>query len=704
MTRFIVLLMLQAEAGSLTVPTERAMPPRVDCTRGVDFHAAVSPETVFVGQQATYQLTVFIDQETRARLRRNPEFLPPESRSMLSYDLPDRGTSVSGPGGGQPCETHYFRRALFPLAPGRYAIAAARLSYSLPQSPSFFSREEAFSLRSETVTLVAVDPPAPGRPADWLGAVGSWRTSARLDTTRARAGDPMVLTLRVEGQGNVTLLPRPPLAVGWASVVTADERVRPDSTPTALRGSKEFDWLVTPVVSGLQRVPSIRFPFFNPYSHRYEVEVTQPVTVRVAPGDVVAMDSAVTLPGDSRALALRADLGDETPLPLGDMTWLRWLLAIAPVPALTAWLVRRPRRIRRAASPLDRLRHLSAARGHDGSAADVRLALLEGLRLRTGLDAANLAQPGAWTQALLLAGVGEECAGAVEALLGELDRRAFGGTTGDDHGLAPRAADLLALVHREARSRPTTRPPVTGVSAEMRVVAALLIALAGAGGLYARDLPGARAPFAQGITAYAGADYVRASRLFEDAARAAPRAAATWANAGTSAWAARDTALAVVGWQRALRLDPTAPELRSRLARVRAPQDVGPARVLALPARLPSAVAILCWLAGWTLVARQCWRRRPALPLTAATIVLAGSMGFGARAFEVRLEGRGVAVVTDPAPLRALPALGAEGGAVPLVGEVARVLHRQGVWTQISLDGRRDGWIATERLAALGRD
>ncbi|HVT37916.1 MAG TPA: hypothetical protein VHE78_02620, partial [Gemmatimonadaceae bacterium] len=158
------------------------------------------------------------------------------------------------------------------------------------------------------------------------------------------------------------------------------------------------------------------------------------------------------------------------------------------------------------------------------------------------------------------------------------------------------------------------------------------------------------------------------------------------------------------GWQRALRLDPTSPELRPRLAQVRAPQDVGPARILALPARLPSLVAILLWLAGWALVARQCWRRRPAFPLAAATLLIGGSIGLAARMFENRLEGRGLAVVIDPSALRALPALGAEGGAVPLVGEVARVVQRQGVWTHIQLDGGRSGWIATERVAALGND
>ena len=184
---FAPLLLLLQAAPQAPYP-EVVTRSRADCSRGVDFHALVAPETGFVGQQATYQLGVFLDQETRARLRRNPEFLPPESRSMLSYDLPDRGSVLTGTIAGHPCEVHVFRRALFPLTAGRYEIPAARLSYALPQSPGFFSREESYSLRSEPVILVAIEPPSAARPADWAGAVGSWRASARVDSARGRAG------------------------------------------------------------------------------------------------------------------------------------------------------------------------------------------------------------------------------------------------------------------------------------------------------------------------------------------------------------------------------------------------------------------------------------------------------------------------------------------------------------------------------------
>jgi hypothetical protein len=290
----------------------------------------------------------------------------------------------------------------------------------------------------------------------------------------------------------------------------------------------------------------------------------------------------------------------------------------------------------------------------------------------------------------------------MEVLLDTLDAAAFGGGKGSGAAHATRAAELYVRIDGEARRR---RPARAMAAARAPATLAALLAMLGvAGSLFARQIERSREPFARGAVAYAGGDFKRAARLFEDAAHAAPRVAASWANEGTAAWAAADTAGAVVGWQRALRLDPLADDLRDRLARVRAPQDIGAARVPAIPPRLPSALAMLLWMAGWAVVARRCWRRRPALRLVIATLVVAGGAGVAARTLEDALEGRDLAVVADPGPLRALPALGAEGGAVPIVGEVAHVTRRQGVWTRISLDGDRSGWIASERLAPLGSE
>jgi hypothetical protein len=51
-------------------------------------------------------------------------------------------------------------------------------------------------------------------------------------------GDPVVLTLRLEGTGNVKLWPRPPITLAWASVADGEERVVVDTSQARVRGSK----------------------------------------------------------------------------------------------------------------------------------------------------------------------------------------------------------------------------------------------------------------------------------------------------------------------------------------------------------------------------------------------------------------------------------------------------------------------------------
>ena len=678
---------------------------RVDHTRGVDFHALVVPETVYVGQQATYQLGVFLDQDTRQRIRRNPEFQPPETRSLLSYDLRERGPgSLNGMIDGRPYEIHVFRRALFPLTPGRYTIPQARLTYALPQSSSFFSREENFSLRSEGVAFVAIEPPSAGRPADWAGAVGVWNATARVDTARGRTGEPFILTLRIEGQGNVTLLPRPPVSIPWATVVKADERVRLDSTPSLLGGTKEFDWLVTPSVPGAQRVPPLRYAYFNPRTRRYEVAESNAFNVRVAAGDVASVASVQDETPAEPAMTIRAELGDETPLPIGSSPFALLAVALAPLAACGAWFVRRPRRPRPAPTAEQRLA-LIGDRADSESLGEVRRALVAGLLARTGLDAARLTAPGAWTMALRKRGVTVDSAAAVEALIAELDMACFAGNAPAQPrgaGWGAQAREALRIVDAEAARPFRGRTPVWRRAAATGTAVSLALFVSTT--LFARARADARDSFALGATAYAGGDFVRAARHFADAARGAPRSAAAWANMGSSAFLAHDTANAVLGWQRALRLEPLDADTRARLSRMRAPQETGVARVPPVPARLPSILALLLWVGAWSVTARQAWRRRPALRASLVTVVTAGGALWGAWNVEQRLEGAGLVVITGAVPLRALPALGADSRATPMLGEVAEVLERRGAWAQVRLDGARDGWIPLERIASLGRD
>lgn len=658
-----------------------AIAPSVAAAQDVGFRVSVSPNTVYVGQQASYELRVTIPPEVRQRLRRNPEFVLPEARSMLVYDLP---VPPARPGGEGP-EVHVFRRAIFPLTPGRYNIAAARLTYSLPQSPSFFSREDERTLRSGTVSFVAIEPPTAGRPAGWTGAVGRWRASSRVAAADARVGDPFVLTVRVEGVGNATLLPRPVVSIRWAHLVPEDERVVLDSTPTTLGGFKEYTWLVTPRTQGRHTVPSITYEFFDPIARAYQGARTGPITVSVRPGDLVTIPQRAASAGVQAALSIRPSL-DGSVLVALPWPWL-WALggALAPLLFVFASWRRRTPRVKRERSAVELLRSPDVM-----EPAQVRSLFDRGLRTRTGVALEAMTDRGALAAALRREGVTAEAATAAEALRDQLDAGAYAnGPT--DAGLRDKARELLRQVDQQARTRGNASLLLVGLA--MSALACAPSSNVGADAFSA---------FAAGQTAYQGADYARARDAFLRAANAAPRDPAAWANLGAAAWQAGDTAAAVLGWQRALRLEPLQREHRARLERVRAPQGRGPARVWPLPVLPIALLALTLWFAGWSWSA---WRglhntrSRRSLLLIIPALLLASVAAFA----EWQARATDLVVIASGMPLRSLPALGAESGAVPLVGEVVRVRERRGVWVHIDLDAGRAGWYPVERTYPLAR-
>jgi tetratricopeptide (TPR) repeat protein len=683
---------LHAQGASPRVPAIVTRAP-LDPSQGVNFHAVIEPDTVYVGEQATYQVGVFLDDDVRARLRRNPEFVPPEMRAMLAYELPTGHAFVPRPGGRGRYEVHVFERAVFPLAPGVLEIPGATLNYSLPLTASFFSREESHSARSQQLRLVALEPPAEGRPAGWQGAVGALAVDTRLDPGAARVGDPLLVTVRVRGRGNVNLFPRPHLVVPWGTAVPADERVRLDAASREVAGVKEFDWIITPRSAGQVVLPSLRYPYFDPARRRYEVAQTAPETLTVASGTLAALD---TMTSGSAPLAVRREWRGERPLPPARRPWYWLAVILLPLPAGVAALVRRPR-ARRRVSTLGALARVCAAGSIDPRQLRRLFMRALGERLRTR-DLAPTRR-GAVARTLRREGVSGGVADAVETFLHELDAAAYGARPSLERGAGRRALELYERVDAEARHRggAGVRPV-----AAFLLCAALAGAATGAAALAAND--GARDAFARGVRHYETHEFVAARSAFARASALAPRAPDAWANLGTAAWAARDTAHAVQGWQRALRLEPLAADVRERLETL--PASPGEeADVAEVPVEPLQWGALALWaLASAAAMLALARRRRLGSP----SVVLAtgSSLAIGALALwvDARLAARDLGVVAAAGALRAAPAIGAEPRLTLATGEVVRVTRAQGVWVRVVVDDDRSGWVERERVLPLARD
>ena len=696
----------EARLGSATARTAplhvRVLPASADATPTVITRARIgavdrpdlrlaAPETVYVGQQADYTVTVFLNAAVRNRLRRNPTFYPPDMQSMLAYDVPGAGTERRSGGTSSCFDALVYRRALFPLQPGRLVIPPAQLTYSLPSGASFFSHEVTHELQTDSAVIVAVDPPAASRPADFDGAVGRFRLETRLGSATGRVGDPLTVTVRVTGTGNVKLLPRPHLTIPWASAVAADERVHVDSGAARIGGSKDFDWILTPRIAGELDVPPAQYAYFDPATRRYDVVRSNPAAVRIAPGTLAAVDTTHQEP----PLGVRTVYDGQTGKPLSSHPVFWLVLALLPLPAIRARRRdRRRARGGRSVAPVAQVEAaLAAAIGRQGGPA-LRRAYVSGLADRLGIEAEAFTTVGELRRMLRRAGVSAATADEAEAMLRDLDAAAFSaaGTLADDAGR--RAVGLVRRIDEEALPRREL---------PFRVIAFAVMLAIGIGGTL-RALQGATAAdaFSDGVVAYQEHDYAGARHAFARVVTVAPRAADGWMNLGTASWAEHDTVGAVLGWRRALGLQPLAGDARNRLGLVHGLRLSSPGYVPPIPIDALLLLLAACWLAAavaWhpSFVRRRPWARAWPGPCVAAAALL----GLGAIALGGRLSARGVAVVRTDTMLSADPAFGADQGSTVVTGEMVRVLTQHGAWSRVELDGGRQGWLPAQGLVPI---
>ncbi|HEX9107181.1 MAG TPA: BatD family protein, partial [Longimicrobiales bacterium] len=465
-----------------------------------------TPDTVWVGQQVTVRADALFATDLRSRLAGAPQYEGAGGPGFWVYDLGSSTEPQLRPVRGRMYEVQTFRRAYFPLSPGRFLLPGARLAYAVRRG--FLSGPETYDLHSDSMPVVVRPLPAVGRPDGFAGAVGQYSAAARLDPTSVSAGEATTLTLEVRGDGNIKALPPPRLpALAGVQVFTPaeDAELRPDDEQVG--GVKRFTWVLVPSAAGKVVIPPLELDYFNPANGHYEIAQTEALGLEV--GAAVAGRG-----GSSRPAALGAAL---RPLRARDSGAgaAQWVhapafkaLAALPVMALLALglegMVRRRRKARALARPhggsamLERLR---------GECADLRALAAEapGTGLDAGFEEGLLYRIGAWLGerlgkpelagtgssrldgALRDAGVRPVVAAGLAGLVGQLEvarYRPTAATAAQRVAWVDEAERLLAEVHAGASGRRRQAPAGGSASPLIMLTLAALAwgGLTGAGG------------------------------------------------------------------------------------------------------------------------------------------------------------------------------------------------------------------------------
>lgn len=314
--------------------------------------ASVDDTKVYLGEQVTlrlkfYQAAGFIVRETQLEE-------PPTTKGFLREEIPPQRTSTARVGGRsyQVTELVY---ALFPTQTGELEIGPARLRCVVQdRNRRRRDRFDIFGIFEEREVMlrsrplkVQVDPLPRPQPADFGGGVGHFRMTASIDQTEVRQNEPITLTVRVEGTGNISALDQPnwPEPPSFRSFDPAAPEVSRSKNQDLLGGRKTFKLVLVPETTGQLMIPPPTMSYFRTGRGRYEQLSGDTLFVEVLPGGAQGLTDGVVerLGRDLRTIrnTTRLSQGGGGGLWSSGVFWGLNSLPLAAVVA--AWATRRRR-------------------------------------------------------------------------------------------------------------------------------------------------------------------------------------------------------------------------------------------------------------------------------------------------------------------------------------------------------------------------
>ncbi|MFN8179843.1 MAG: BatD family protein [bacterium] len=267
---------------------------------------AVDEKTPFVNQQVTYTFTFL----RRVNLLGQPQYTPPATTGFWNEDLgtqEPREVVVSG----RRYIAERVRLALFPTGPGEFTVGEAYLRATVEDARrarrdpfdvfgsdpfGLFGGGREVLLKTDPVTVKVRPLPEQGKPADFCGAVGRFDLTASVDHQAVKAGEPVTLSMRLAGEGNVKVVAAPDLSTLSGFKVyqsKADESAKPDGDK--IHGEKKWEYVLVPTSGGAVEIPPIKLAVFDPQASKYVELATAaiPLTVEATP-----MQEALAKGGD----------------------------------------------------------------------------------------------------------------------------------------------------------------------------------------------------------------------------------------------------------------------------------------------------------------------------------------------------------------------------------------------------------------------
>ncbi len=198
-----------------------------------------------------------------------------------------------------------------------------------------FSNMEAHPLELdvEPVTVTVRSLPMEGRPEGFTGGVGRFSFDVHVHPREnIQPGDPISLTMRIEGEGNMDTVGPPALEDSDLFRVYPPRVTQSEVDRSGTRGRKTYEQVIIPRTGESGEVPALVFSYFDPDAETFRSITRGPTVLDLAEAAVtegrrVRADDV----GDRRTRIIGEDIAYLKPPPV------RWARIDDPLPLTGVW-------------------------------------------------------------------------------------------------------------------------------------------------------------------------------------------------------------------------------------------------------------------------------------------------------------------------------------------------------------------------------
>ena len=255
-----------------------------DLKKYVYFSVSMDNETAYINEGIPLLLRLHVRSGIDVKLNQYPKFAS-TGFSVLPFEQPmERRANIEG----FLFRIIDFSTTVYPVRSGELSLGPAELTCNLlvkrESRTSFFTQQMKYPLTvvSEPYKITVKPLPSTGQPESFSGAVGQYDLNVEVKPTKLKVGEPITLTMIVQGRGNIDIVNMPKL-IDLTQFKAYDPQISVSKKDNS--GRKTFEQVLIPTSDSIKAIPEIQFSYFDPKAEQYKTHTRGPIPIQVEPSD-----------------------------------------------------------------------------------------------------------------------------------------------------------------------------------------------------------------------------------------------------------------------------------------------------------------------------------------------------------------------------------------------------------------------------------